>query len=327
MTSKTMRNRFVNAGKDQSKWHLFKKQWLLQMFVLVGILFLVIFSYTPMFGLLMAFKDYSISDGILGIFTTKFVGLKNFNEFFHEYNIKEIIENTLGISIFKLIFTFPAPIIFAIMLNEVRNLFYKRLVQTVSYLPNFISWVIVSGFALIFLSTGSNGIINNLLVQLGIVQKPIAFLTDSKNFWGLAVGTAVWKEMGWWAIIFLAAITGIDQQLYEAAEVDGASRLRKIWHITLPGIRGTITVILILAIGNLLGGGLGGSSFEQSFLLGNTANYERSEIIQTYVFRVGLSEGRYAYATAVGMIQSVISLVLVLVCNFSAKKISGNSLF
>lgn len=317
--------RFVNSG--QSRWQLFRKQWTLQVFVLLGIVFLAIFSYAPMFGLLMAFKDYKITDGIIGIFTSKFVGFKYFVEFFHEYNFKTIVANTIGISVLKLIFSFPAPIILAIMLNEVRSVPFKRTVQTISYLPNFISWVIVSGFALIFLSADNNGIINVLLVNTGLVSKPLPFLTDPKYFWGLAVLTSIWKETGWWAIIFLAAISGIDPQMYEAAEVDGASRLKRIWYITLPSIKSTVTVVLILALGNLLGGGLGGSSFEQSFLLGNPANISRSEIIQTYVFRVGLSEGRYAYATAVGLIQSFISLVLVLTSNYASKKVSGNSLF
>ena len=237
------------------------------------------------------------------------------------------MSNTVGISVLKLIFSFPAPIILAIMLNEVRSLPFKRTVQTISYLPNFISWVIVSGFALIFFSADNNGIINMLLIKSGLIAKPIPILTSPDYFWGLAVITAVWKETGWWAIIFLAAISGIDPQMYEAAEVDGASRLKRIWYITLPGIKSTVTVVLILALGNLLGGGLGGSSFEQSFLLGNPANISRSEIIQTYVFKVGLSEGRYAYATAVGLIQSFISLILVLISNFTSKKVSGNSLF
>lgn len=327
MSSKGMASRHKEILRGNAKFRLFRKQWMLHVFVLAGIVFLVIFSYAPMFGLIMAFKDYKITDGITGIFTSKFVGLKFFNEFFHEYNIVEIVENTLGISILKLIFALPAPIIFAIMLNEVKNQAFKRVVQTASYLPTFISWVIVSGFALIFLSADNSGIINSLMMKIGIIKKPLPFLTDPRYFWGLAVGTAIWKETGWWAIVFLAAIAGIDPQLYEAAEVDGASRLRRIWHITLPGIKGTITVILILALGNLLGGGLGGSNFEQSYLLGNSANIDRSEIMQTYVFKIGLSEGRYAYATAVGLIQSAISLALVFMCNFTAKKISDSSLF
>lgn len=322
---KTLYNGVPSAR--QARLHLFRKQWTLQLFVLLGILFLVIFSYAPMFGLIMAFKDYKIADGVLGIFTSKFVGFKYFKEFFNEYNFWTLVENTLGISVLKLIFTFPAPIILAIMLNEVKSIAFKRIVQTMSYLPYFISWVIVSGFALIFLSADNNGIINILLVKLGFASKPVPLLTHPDYFWGLAVITAIWKETGWWAIIFLAAISGIDPQLYEAAEVDGASRLKRIWYITLPGIKSTITVVLILALGNLLGGGLGGSSFEQSFLLGNPANISRSEIIQTYVFRVGLSEGRYAYATAVGLIQSFISLILVLTSNFVSKKVTGNSLF
>lgn len=302
----------------------FRKQLPLQIFVLAGMAYLLVFNFIPMFGLIMGFKNYDIIMGVKGIFTSEWVGLKYFKEFFNEYNFAEIVRNTVCISVLKLVFSFPLPIIFAIMLSELKNQKFKKLVQTGSYLPHFVSWVIVSGISVHFFS--STGIINTALSAIGLVEKPINFLTDAGKYWGMATGTDVWKETGWWTIVFLAAIVGISKDLFEAAKIDGASRLQRIRYITLPGIKSTIVVVLILSMGNLFGGGLSGSNFEQSYLMGNPMNKETSEIIQTYVFTVGLSQGRYAYATAVGLIQSLISLVLVFSSNAVSKKLSGTGL-
>lgn len=289
-------------------------------------LFLLIFSYTPMFGILMAFKNYSITSGIRGIFTSEWAGFKHFLEFFNDYRFTEIVRNTLVLSFLKVIFTFPAPIILALMLNEVRLNGFKRIVQTASYLPHFVSWVVVLGLSYTFLSTDV-GLINKILVSLGLVEKPLPFLTSGSYFWGLAVGTAIWKEAGWWAIIFLAAIAGISPTLYEAAQIDGAGRIAQIWHITLPGIKGTVVVVLILTIGSILGGGLVGSNFDQAYLFGNPSNNSTSEIVQTYAFKMGLAQGRYSYAAAIDLIQSVISVILIFGSNFMSKKVSGQGLF
>lgn len=311
---------------DRPLWKRFKKQRTLHFFVWLGMVFLLIFSYTPMFGILMAFKDYSITSGIRGIFTSDWVGLKYFNEFVHDYQFGKIVRNTLVLSFLKVLFAFPAPILLAILLNEVKNMAFKRLVQTVSYLPHFISWVVVVGVSYAFLSADV-GVVNKALIGLGFIQEPLPFLTGPNYFWGLAVGSAVWKEMGWWTIIFLAAITGINPSLYEAAEIDGAGRLARIRHITVPGMKGTIVVVLVLTIGSILGGGLVGSNFEQAYLLGNSINNPTSEIVQTYAFKVGLRDGRFSYAAAIDLIQSIISVVLIFSSNFAAKRISGSSLF
>lgn len=305
-------------------WKRFKKQGALQVFVLAGMLYLVVFNLVPMFGLLMGFKDYSISSGIKGIFTSEWVGLKYFKEFVTEYKFGRLVRNTVALSILKLIFTFPLPILFALMVNEIRNVKFKKLLQTCSYLPHFISWVIISSISYQFLS--QSGIINTVLEMLHL-SEPIKFLTDAGLFWGVAVFLDVWKEMGWWAIIFLAAIVGISQDYYEAAQIDGATRLQRIRYITLPCIKGTIVVVLIMTMGNLFGGGLSGSNFEQCYLLGNNVNTDTSEIIQTYVFDVGLAQGRYSYATAVGLVQSMISLILIFASNFVSKKLAGSGLF
>ena len=311
--------------RKASVWQLFWRQRHLQFFALVGVVYLIIFNYIPMVGILMAFKKYKISSGFIGIFTSPWVGFKYFNEFMTDYNFGHIMKNTIVMSLLKMVFTFPLPILLALVLNEVKNKPFKKLVQTTSYLPYFISWVIVTGFCQLFLQ--SNGLVNELLMAMGKTSSPIPFLTSLNAFLPIAIITSCWKDMGWWAILFLASITGIDPTLYEAAEIDGAGRLKRIWHITLPGIRGTITVVLIMAMGNLLGGGLSGSNFEQSYLMGNAGNYEVSEIIQTYVMKQGLSQGRYAYAAAVGLFQSIISICLVMLSNFASKKISGSSLF
>jgi len=304
---------------------LFWKQRFLQVFVLVGVGFVIVFNYVPMFGLMMAFRKYSIASGIQGIFTSEWVGLKYFTEFITDYKTGTIIRNTLVMSFAKLILSFPVPILLALLLSEVRNKPLKRVIQTASYLPYFISWVIVSGFASIFF--GLNGVVNTIGMNIGLIEEALPFLSGNKYFLPIVIGTAIWKDMGWWAIIFLASIAGIDPSQYESAEIDGAGRLQRIWYITLPGISGTITIVTILAVGNLLGGGLSGSNFEQAYLLGNAGNNEVSDIIQTYVMRVGSNENRYSYATAAGLMQSIISVILIYFSNQAAKKISGNSLF
>ncbi|MBD2868572.1 ABC transporter permease [Paenibacillus arenilitoris] len=304
----------------------FRKQISLQTFVLLGMAFLLVFSFAPLFGILMAFKDYSISTGIKGIFTSEWVGLRYFHEMTGDYMFPTLVRNTIVISLLKLVISFPVPILLAIMINEVRNSILKRFVQTVSYLPHFISWVVVVGMSYAFFST-EYGLLNNALMSLGLIGQPLDILTDPNSFWGLVVGSAIWKEAGWWTIIFLAAIAGVDPMLYEAAEMDGAGRLKRIWHVTLPGMKSAIIVVLILSIGSMLGGGMVGSNFEQSMLLGNSINSEKSQIIQTYAFNAGLAEGRFAFATMIDLVQSVISVILILSSNFIARRVSGTGLY
>jgi len=313
-------------ASNSSVWKRFRKQRSLHAFVWLGIAFLLIFAYTPMFGILMAFKEYSIVSGIAGIFTSPWAGFKYFSEFYHDYKFYDIVRNTLVLSFLKVIFTFPVPILFAIMLNEVRSMAFKRVVQTASYLPHFISWVVVLGLGFTFFSSNV-GLVNKALLAMNWIEQPLPILTDANYFWGLAVGSAMWKEAGWWAIIFLAAIAGINPSLYEAAQIDGAGRLARIRHITIPGIQGTVVVVLILTIGSILGGGLVGSNFEQAFLFGNASNNDTSEIVQTYAFKVGLAQGRYSYAAAIDLIQSVISVVLIFSSNYIAKRVTGSGLF
>jgi putative aldouronate transport system permease protein len=320
-------------AKKKTRWREIlrgvKSQLSLQVFALLGMIFLLIFAYIPMSGLIIAFKDYRSITGFAGFFTSPWTanfGLKHFIAFFKDPWFARVLRNTLGISVIKLFFSFPAPIIFALALNELRYNKFKRIVQTISYLPHFISWVVVYGLVFTFLNT-QNGLVNRLLSDLHLVTEPINFLANPDAYWAMAVITDVWKELGWWSIIFLAAITGIDPALYDAAKIDGAGRLQSMWHITLPSIRGTIVVLLVLALGGLFSGGMGGSNFEQTFLMGNSVNYQKSMVIGYYAYQTGILNQRYSFATAVGLFQSIISVTLVLVSNRVAKKVTGEGIY
>ncbi len=305
----------------------FRAQGFLQLFALAGLLYMVVFNYLPMFGLQIAFKNYKPNMGIPGFFTAPLAddnGLYHFITFFRDPNFGTVMRNTIMLSLLKLAFSFPVPILFALALNEMRGTRAKRIVQTVSYLPHFISWVIVYGLVFTFLNT-SNGLVNEVLTRLG--RSKVEFLTSQGTYWPMAILTDIWKEMGWWSIIFLAAITGIDPAQYESAKVDGASRMQSMWHITLPSIRATIIIVLILSVGSLMSGGMGGSNFDQSYLFGNAINYQRSATLPYYIYEMGLANFRFSYATAVGLFQSVISLVLVLSSNLISKRMTGTSFF
>ena len=279
-----------------------------------------------MAGILVAFKKFSIKDGFMGIFTNEWVGLKYFIEFFNDYMCWPVIKNTLIISLLKILASFPAPILLAIMITEVKNRPFKKFVQAVSYLPYFISWVIVAGILTAFFSQ-SRGLVSEFIIKTGISDKGVSFLTNPGSYYQLAVWTSIWKSTGWWSIIFLAAISGIDPGLYEAAMVDGAGRLKRIWHITLPGILPAIVTVLILSVGSFLGGGMMGGNFDQTMMLGNKLNASASEIIQTYAFKTGMVDLRFNYATAIDLMQSIISVILIFATNAVSKKITETGLF
>lgn len=296
----------------------FLKQWDIQLMAVPALLFIVVFSYIPMYGLLMAFQDYSLFRGFLD---SPWVGFKHFEMFFAAPEFWNVMRNTLVISVLKLCIGFPAPIILALMLNEVARKTFKRLVQTISYLPHFLSWVIVSGFVLSILST-DNGSLNILLQKLNLIEEPINFLSEPNYFWSILVATNVWKEIGFSSIVYLAAIAGINPHLYEAASIDGASRIRQIVSITIPSIMPVVIVFSILAIGNFLNAG-----FEDILLLaGNPVLRDVSDVIDTYVYRIGIQNNRYSYATAAGLFKAVISVILLAGANYLARR-SGNSLW
>lgn len=292
-----------------------KNKELFLLFIPV-LLFYIIFCYIPMGGIVIAFKDYKLMQGIWG---SPWVGLENFRELFTTPSFYEILGNTLWISILRLVFGFPAPILLAILLNEVRYARYKKVVQTFSYLPHFLSWVILAGVFQQLLSP-STGAVNALLGKLGI--DPIYFLGDPKWFVFTIILTGIWQSIGWGTVIYLAAISGIDPQLYEAAMLDGAGRFKRILYITLPCLAPTITITLILNTGGILNAG-----FDQIMNLYNEAVYEVGDIIDTYVYRRGLEGMQYSYSTAVNLFKNVIGLGFVLFTNKIAQKLGDNSLW
>ncbi|HOJ12418.1 MAG TPA: ABC transporter permease subunit [Clostridiales bacterium] len=295
-----------------------KMQKYLHIMTIPTVIWLIIFCYIPMYGLQIAFKNFMFNKGILG---SAWVGLKHFITFFTDPYIKNVLINTFALSVIRSILIFPIPIIFALLLNEVSNSLFKKITQTISYLPYFISWVMVAIMANSWLST--TGFINKLMMFLGIIEEPYLFLGTPNAFWWIAMFLEIWKTTGWSSIIFLAAISGIDQEMYESSFIDGANRFQRIWYITLPSILGTIMILLILTLSRVLTS----ANFEVSYLLSNPLNFSKSDILATYILRIGISLGRYSYATAVGLLQSVVAFVLLFAANFGSKKATDISFF
>lgn len=290
-------------------WAELKRNKYLYLLMLPGVLYFLIFKYYPMWGIMIAFKDFS---PYLGLWDSDWVGFKHFHRLFTNSSFYLLLRNTLMISLLNLVFFFPLPIVLALSLNEVANKALKRIVQSVVYLPHFLSWVIIAGITFLLFSQ-SSGIINLMLVAMGMPK--IAFLTSENLFWGLLTAQVIWKETGWGTIIFLAAISSIDSQQYEAARIDGASRIRQMWHVTLPGIRHVIIILLILRLGDIMDVG-----FEQVFLMGNGAVANVADVFETYVYRNGIQQGQFSYSTAVGLFKSAIGLILVVGANWLAKR-------
>lgn len=311
--------------KKRSFWHVFWDQRYLMLLVLPVVLWMLIFNYLPMFGLVIAFKEYNPFLGpIQGFLKSPWVGVANFKEAFTDKYFLYSLVNTIYYSLLNLFVGFPVPIIFAILLNELTNLKFKKFIQTVSYLPHFISWVFVIGFIYIILSV-DNGIVNGLLLKSHVVTKAVPFLATPKYVPPLVVLSQVWKSFGWNSIIYIAAITNIDPTMYEAATVDGAKRFAKIWYITLPSIKPTIVILLIFSIGGLISPNFG--LFEQMYLLSNSMIQDATEIVDTYTYKMGIILSRYSYATAVGLFRSVVAVILLSGANLASKRLTGESLF
>jgi len=304
--------------RPAGKLKRFKNQWDLQLMVIPAILFIIVFSYIPMYGVLMAFQEYNL---FKGFFNSPWVGFEHFRYFFSTSEFPTVMRNTLVISFLKFIIGFPAPIILALMLNEIRKMAFKRIVQTVSYLPHFMSWVIVSGLVISLLSV-DNGSLNILLQKMNLIDEPIGWLNLPEYFWAILISTTVWKTIGFNSIVYLAAIAGVNPQLYEAASMDGASRFKQIYLITLPSIMPVVTLFMILAIGDFLTAG-----FEDILLLAkNPALFQVSDSLDIYVYRNGIEMQRFSYATAVGLFKAIISVTLLVIANSFARR-SGNSLW
>lgn len=308
----------VNISLKSIKNFIVKYKFF-HLLVLPGFIYFVIFCYVPMVGLVIAFKDYTGLGGIKGILTSPWIGFGNFQDLFTSHYFWRLMRNTLLISTYKLIFGFPAPIILSLLLNEVFNNKFKRTVQTIVYLPHFISWVVLGGLVTMVLS--SDGPINAVLGAVFHMQ-PIEFLSSTSLFRSVLVSTSIWKDVGWGTIIYLAAITSISQEQYESAYLEGANRFQRAWYITIPGIKFIVAILLILNIGSIID-----SNFDQIFNLYNTSVYEVSDVFETFIYRRGIESAQFSYTTAVGVFKSIISLILVLGANKATKMLGEEGLW
>jgi putative aldouronate transport system permease protein len=298
-----------------SKWKKILNNYQLYLFLLPALIYFIVFHYFPMYGVLIAFKDFIATQGIMG---SPWVGFKHFERFFESYQFWTLIKNTFSLSILQLIIGFPLPIIFALMMNQIRHEKYKRFVQTVVYAPHFISVVVLAGMIYVFFS--NNGLINNLIMIFG--GESISFMSKPEWFKPLYIGSGVWQETGWAAIIYLAALAGVSPELHEAAIMDGASKWHRILHVDIPAIMPTAVILLILSVGNIMNLG-----FEKAYLLQTPLNQPAAEIIPTYVYKMGLQQAQYSFAAAVGLFNAIINLILLVAVNKFAKKLSGQGLW
>ena len=315
------KNTVASAANPQIKksfWKRLYDQRYMMLLVIPGVIFLIVFYYFPLYGILLAFKDYNVGLGITG---SPWAGLKYFKEIINDNLFFQSLRNTFIFSILNLVVGFPVPIIFALMLNELfQAKLFKRVVQTVSYLPHFLSWAFVASFLNTFLS--DRGTLNPLLVSLGLLDEPFGFLSNKWTFILVIIVSSVWKGFGYSSIIYLAAMTSVPQEMYEAALIDGATRFQKIWYITLPSIKPTIVVLLILSISGMIN-----SNFEQFYLLQNPLISDIGKVLDVYTYEIGMTKARFSYATAVGLFKSLVSFVLLVIANTASRKITGESIY
>lgn len=312
--NENVRREPIVMGKRVQK--VLKRDWQLLVLCALPVLYFIIFHYIPMYGVQIAFKDFKATDGIWG---SAWVGFKHFRRFFASSQFVSLIKNTLGLSLLQILLGFPVPIILAIMLNQVKNQKFRKFAQSILYCPHFISIVVLAGMLYIFLSP-RNGIVNTIIKMLG--GEAIFFLGEAKYFKLTFVISGIWQNAGWSAIIYIAALAGISPDLYEAAQVDGANKWQRIRHIDLPGIMPTIVMMLIMEIGKVMSLG-----FQKAYLLQNAQNLAASEIISTYIYKVGMLDAQYSYSAAVNLFNNVINIILLVTFNKLAKKLTDNSLW
>ncbi|HIV28968.1 MAG TPA: sugar ABC transporter permease [Candidatus Ornithocaccomicrobium faecavium] len=312
---------YAAVDRKKSRW---KETWVyirehpwLYLMLIPSFVYLAIFCYGPMYGIVIAFQDFNLVRGISG---SNWIGVQNFVDLFSSRQFTRVFRNSVVFSLLRIAWGFPAPILLALLLNEVRSLKFKKAVQTIIYIPHFVSWVVVAGMVKNILGPDETSMFNKLMSYFGL--GPFNPLIDPSAFRSVVVATEVWKEAGWGTIIYLSALTRIDQEIYEAARIDGANRWQCMWYITLPGISSTIAVMLILRLGSILNNG-----FEQIFLLYSTYVYSVADVFETYTYRIGLMDARYSYSTAVGLFQSVVGCVMVFGTNAISRRISESSLF
>ncbi|MFJ5757565.1 ABC transporter permease [Neobacillus sp. NPDC093182] len=311
-------NSVIDSHAKVKRGLKFKKifsNYQLYLFLLPALIYFIVFHYLPMYGILIAFKDFVATKGIMG---SPWVGFKHFERFFESFQFWTLIKNTLGLSVVQLIVGFPLPIFLALMLNQIRSEKYKRFVQTVVYAPHFISVVVLAGMIFVFFS--NNGLINNIILLFG--GDPISFMAKPEWFKPLYIASGVWQETGWAAIIYLAALAGVSPELHEAAVMDGANKWQRIFHVDIPAIMPTAVILLILSVGGIMNIG-----FEKAYLLQTPMNQPSAEIIPTYVYKMGLQQAQYSFAAAVGLFNAVINLILLIAVNKFAKKLSGTGLW
>ena len=316
MTSLAGSRKVLSPAHKKGFFRTLGSQWQLVLMSVPMFLYVLFFNYYPMYFWVTAFQDYKPKLGVAG---SKWVGMRNFEWLFGRADFLNSIRNTLAMSVINLVFGTVSAVLLAVLLNEVSNRKFKRTVQTVTYLPHFLSMVIVVGMAQNLFS--SNGSVNDLLLSLGLVKEPVFFLGEGKYFWWLVGVINVWKEVGWGTIIYISAMTAIDPCLYEAAAIDGAGRFQRILHVTLPGIKSTFVILLIMNIGHLMEAG-----FEMQYLLGNAQVLDWSQTIDVFVLKYGISKQQYGVATAAGMFKSVVAILLLLAANFTAKKLDEDTL-
>lgn len=306
----------------RKKYNWKRFNWQIFLMAMAGVVFLAIFAYIPMVGLVMAFKNLDYSMNVMKDLVNKpWVGFDNFVKFIQDAQFKTVMMNTLSLGVLELVFTFPIPIFFALLLNELRSSKFKRVIQTTTYFPHFISWVVYGGIVSALL-TSDGGLVNSFLLDMKLVDKPINFLSESEYFYAIVIIFSAIKGTGWGSVVYVAAIAGVDQAIYEAARIDGANRRQIAFKVTLPSIAPTITVLLLLAISGILGSG-----FDRIYMLQNPLNLIKSEVLDTFVYKVGISSRRFSYTTAVGVFRSVLAVILLGGGNLISKKLTGNGLF
>lgn len=296
-------------------------QFQLHSLMLPGTILILVFNIVPLFGLMLAFKNYKITEGIAGVFTSDWYGWQNFKVIFGNHDFMRMLGNTLGINLISNLIAIPMTILFALLINEIMNAKFKSFVQTITYMPHFISWVVFGGIVITMLSA-DGGLINTILMKLNLIKDPIVFMADPKYFWPIAIISNLLKELGWGTILYTAAISGIDQEMYEAADLDGATRFQKMRHITLPSIKGTIVIMLIFAVAGIMN-----NNFDQIFVLQNNFNLESSEVIDTYIYKVGLQQLQFGMAAAINIFKSFIAVALLFIANKVSSKLTDSGLF
>ena len=308
----------AGAGKNKKGYSLGKdpvSQLQLHLLMLPGTLLILMFSIVPLFGLILAFKNYQVTEGIKGVFTSPFYGLQNFKIIFANHDFGRMLVNTLGINLI------PITILFALFINEIANQKIRSLVQTVTYMPHFISWVVFGGIMITLLGA-DGGMVNTILMKLGLTDQPIVFMAEPGFFWTVAILSNLIKELGWGTILYTAAIAGVDQALYEAAELDGAGRFKKMWYVTLPSIKGTVVIMVIFAVAGIMN-----NNFDQIYVFQNAFNLERSEVIDTYIYKVGLQQLQFGMAAAINIFKSVLAITLLFTANRVSNKLTDSGLF